>query len=80
VLVSADKSAAELREELRLVEDDIESLRRSAAQLRQQVGEDEPADFADRASAISAAEEQESLAEQLEARRGDLLHRLGAAG
>lgn len=78
--MSADKSAAELREELRLVEDDIEGLRRSAAQLRQQVGEDEPGDFADRASMMSAAEEQESLAGQLEARRGELLHRLGEEG
>jgi hypothetical protein len=78
--VSAEKSDAELREELRLVEDDIESLRRSAVQLRQRVGEDEPGDFADRASAIAAAEEQESLAEQLEARRGELLKRLGEAG
>ena len=75
--MSAEKSDAELREELRLVEDDIESLRRSAVQLRQSVGEDEPGDFADRASAIAAAEEQESLAEQFEARREELLKRLG---
>jgi hypothetical protein len=75
--VSAEKSDAELREELRLVEDDIEGLRRSAVQLRQSVGEDEPGDFADRASAIAAAEEQESLAEQFEARREELLKRLG---
>lgn len=78
--MSAENSVAELREELRLVEDDIESLRRSAVQLRQQVGEDEPGDFADRGSVIAAAEEQESLAEQLEARRGDLLKRLGETG
>jgi hypothetical protein len=78
--VSAEKSVAELREELRLVEDDIESLRRSAVQLRQNVGEDEPGDFADRASVIAAAEEQESLAEQLEARRDNLLKRLGETG
>ncbi len=77
--MSVEKSAAELQEELRLVEDDIESLRRSAIQLRRQVGEDEPGDFADKASAISAAEEQESLAEQLEARRDDLRQRLGTA-
>ncbi len=75
--MSAEKSDAELREELRLVEDDIEGLRRSAVQLRQSVGEDEPGDFADRASAIAAAEEQESLAEQFEARREELLKRLG---
>jgi hypothetical protein len=53
-------------------------LRESAAQLRQQVGEDEPGDFADKSPAISGAEEQEFLAGQLEARRTDLLHRLGA--
>ena len=77
MLVNAEKSAAELQEELRLVEEDIEGLRRSAVQLRQHVGEDEPGDFADKASAIEAAEEQESLAEQLEARRDDLRKRLG---
>jgi hypothetical protein len=77
--VTAEKSEAELREELRLVEDDIESLRRSAMELRRSVGEDEPADFADRAAAIAAADEQESLAEQLEARREELVKRLGTA-
>lgn len=78
--MSAEKSVAELREELRLVEEDIENLRRSAMQLRQQVGEDEPGDFADRSATITAAEEQEALAEQLEARRAELLKRLGEAG
>ena len=76
--MSAEKSAAELREELRLVADDIESLRRSALERRRSIGEDQPGDFADRASAITAAEEQESLAGQLEARREELLRRLGA--
>ncbi len=78
--MSAEKSVAELREELRLVEEDIENLRRSAMQLRQQVGQDEPGDFADRAATITAAEEQEALADQLEARRTELLKRLGEAG
>jgi hypothetical protein len=78
--VSAEKSVAELREEFRLVEEDIENLRRSARQLRQQVGQDEPGDVADRAATITAAEEQEALAEQLEARRAELRRCLGKAG
>ncbi len=52
-------------------------LRRTAAELRRQVGEDEPGDLADKSAMIEAAEEQEALAEQLEARRLYLLQRLG---
>ena len=79
--MSAGKLDAELRVKLRLVEDDIESLRRSAVQLRQSVGEDQPGDLADRASAIAAAEEQESLAGLgSKARRGELLERLAETG
>ena len=70
-------SDVELREELRVLEDDLARLRRTAAELRRQVGEDEPGDFADKSAMITAAEEQEALAEQLEARRLDLLQRLG---
>jgi len=44
-----------------------------------QVGEDEPGDFADKSATIAAAEEQEALAEQLEARRLGLMERLGQA-
>ena len=77
--MSAEQAVAELREELRLVEEDIDNLRRSAIQLRQHVGQDGPGDAADRAATITAAEEQEALAEQLEARRAELRRRLGEA-
>ncbi len=77
--MDAEKPAAELREEIRLVAEDIAGLRRTAVQLREHVGADEPGDFADKASAIAAAEEQEALAEQLEARRNDLRVRLTTA-
>ena len=60
-----------------MLEEDLAMLRRTAAELRRQVGEDEPGDLADKSAMIEAAEEQEALAEQLEARRLYLLQRLG---
>ncbi len=70
-------SDAELREELRILDDDVARLRRTAAELRRQIGEEEPGDFADKSASIAAAEEQEALADQLEARRRSLAQRLG---
>jgi hypothetical protein len=76
--MDADDSKAALQEKLRQVEADLAELRRTAAELRQRIGErwDDPIDAADRATMITAAEEQEALAESLEARRSKLLHRL----
>lgn len=69
-----------LRGQLREVEADIEELRRTAAEIRLRIGEHwfGPTDEAERAALITAAEEQEALAERLEARRLDLRRRLGA--
>jgi hypothetical protein len=50
-------------------------LRRTAADIRSGIGEAE--DPADRGSLIQSADEQDALAEQLAARRDDLLRRLG---
>ncbi|MCW2946102.1 MAG: hypothetical protein JWR24_2819 [Actinoallomurus sp.] len=68
-----------LREELREVEADLAELRRTVAELRRQVGERwlDPTDQVEYGAVIAAADEQEALAEQLEARREELLRLLG---
>jgi len=77
--MGADNSRTALQEELRKVEADLENLRRTAANLRQRLGErwDDPADALDKSALITAAEEQEALADELDSRRNKLLGRLG---
>jgi hypothetical protein len=72
-------TAAELREELTLVEEELGQLRETATELRRRVGEsaDRPTDSAEIATLITEAEEQEAFIEVLERRREDLLRRLG---
>ena len=75
--MTSDSPADRLRAELREVENDLANLRRTAADIRSGVGEaDDPAD---RGSLIQAADEQDSLADQLAARRDDLLRRIAEA-
>jgi hypothetical protein len=68
-----------LRRELQEVEGEVAELRDTAARLRRQIGERwfEPTDASERTALITAAEEQEALAETLEARREGLLKHLG---
>jgi|GEM_PF-2359776 len=66
-----------LQEELRQVEEDLERLRAEVAELRGQVGEIGPTDAIERAMLINQADEQEILVGELNARREDLLKRLG---
>ena len=68
-----------LAEEFRLLEEDLTRLGETAADLRGRIGDrdDEPTDAAERSALIEAAEEQEALIDQLEARREELLRRLG---
>lgn len=68
-----------LREQLRTVDEELRELRRTAAQLRAQIGgrSDGAVDLEDSASAITGAEEQEALIAALEVRREGLLKRLG---
>ncbi|MCW2878723.1 MAG: hypothetical protein JWQ95_2823 [Sphaerisporangium sp.] len=75
----ATQDEAALREELRLLEEDLPRLRQTAAELRERVGEraDAPTDAAEMATLITMAEEQEAFAATLEARREELLRRLG---
>jgi hypothetical protein len=72
-------TAAALREELRVVDEELARLRETAADLRRRIGErwDDPTDAAERATLITEAEEQEAFIEVLERRREDLLRRLG---
>ena len=75
--MTGDVPADRLRAELSEVETTLANVRRSAADIRAGVGDAE--DPADRGSLIQAADEQDSLAEQLAARRDDLVRRLGEA-
>lgn len=76
--MSAYMSQDELAKELEEVDDDLANLRRNATDLRRRIGEGEPGDAADKASALTAVEEQEDFIEQLEARQADLMRRLAA--
>ncbi len=75
--MSGDVSADRLRAELTQVEQDLESVRKTAADIRAGVGDAE--DPADRGALIQAADEQDNLADQLTIRRDDLLRRIAEA-
>ena len=79
--MATDKTDSEMRDELRLVEEELAELRQTATDLRRRIGDrsDAPTDAADMAAAITAAEEQEAFLRALEARREVLLRRLGEA-
>ncbi|MEU8381673.1 hypothetical protein, partial [Streptosporangium sp. NPDC048865] len=62
------------------VEEDLDRLRAEVAELREQVGEIGPTDSTERSMMINQADEQENLVGELEARRQDLLKRLGEEG
>jgi hypothetical protein len=75
--MTEDVSVDQLRTQLQQVETDLANIRRAAADIRSSVGEAE--DPADRGSLIQAADEQDSLADTLAARRDDLQRRLAEA-
>jgi hypothetical protein len=79
--MNAARPPAALREELRLIEEDLARLRETAANLRQRIGErwDDPTDAAERSALIEEAEEQAALIEVLETRRQELLRKLGGS-
>jgi hypothetical protein len=73
-----DRPTGDLRAELSEVERDLESLRKSAASVRADVGEaDDPTD---RGALIQQADELDSLVERLVLRRENLLKRLAEQG
>ena len=73
-------SNAELQEELRLVDEDLEQLRKSNRELHERIGDrdEEPTDPEERSAMIFMAEEQDSLISDLESRREQLAQRLSA--
>ena len=73
------RSTADQRDELRLVEGEIAQLRSTAAALREQIGDrsDGARDPAELATVLTSVEEQEALIGILEGRRADLRGRLG---
>jgi hypothetical protein len=73
--MTGDVPADQLRAELEEVESTLANVRRTAADIRAGIGDAE--DPADRGSLIQSADEQDSLADQLAARRDGLLRRLG---
>ncbi|HUJ06074.1 MAG TPA: hypothetical protein VLX31_08190 [Streptosporangiaceae bacterium] len=75
--MSEEETAEELRAQLVEVEQDLESARRSAADIRSGVGDAE--DPADRGALIQSADEQDTIADQLVIRREDLLRRISQA-
>ena len=79
--MSTAQPQAAIREELRLVEEDLARIRETAADLRRRIGEraDYPTDPAELSALIEEAEEQEFLADELKARREELLRRLGSS-
>ena len=79
--MSTAQPQAAIREELRLVEEDLARIRETAADLRRRVGEraDYPTDPAELSALIEEAEEQEFLADELKGRREELLRRLGSS-
>ena len=79
--MSTAQPQAAIREELRLVEEDLARIRETAADLRRRIGEraDYPTDPAELSALIEEAEEQEFLADELKSRREGLLRRLGSS-
>lgn len=73
-------SNAEVQEELRLVDEDLEQLRKSNRELHERIGDrdEEPTDPEERSAMIFMAEEQDSLIDDLESRREQLAQRLAA--
>jgi septal ring factor EnvC (AmiA/AmiB activator) len=72
-----DDQTSRLRAEIAEVEKDLAAVRETAAQLRENVAEAE--DPADRGALIQSADEQDTIAEQLTARRDDLRQRVAQA-
>ncbi|MFC4535230.1 hypothetical protein [Sphaerisporangium dianthi] len=79
--MAAEGDETGLREELRMVEEDLVKLRETVAELRGTVGEhaEAPTDATEVSMLIAMADEQEQLMTTLEARREVLLRRLGEA-
>jgi chromosome segregation ATPase len=78
--MTVDEPAITLRDEIEMVEQELEELRQTVADLRRRIGErwDSPTDPEERGSLITYLEEQKAVLRFLEARRDELRRRLGA--
>jgi hypothetical protein len=65
------------QEELHEIDEDLARLRAEASELRGQVGDIGPTDAVERSTLINMADETNPRAAELEARREELLKRLG---
>jgi hypothetical protein len=65
------------QEELQEIDEDLARLRAEASELRGQVGDIGPTDAVERSTLINMADERDPRAAELEARREELLKRLG---
>lgn len=74
------QSDRDLREQLRLVDQEIAEMRESVAAVRRQVGDrsDGSVEPEETAATISSAEELEAILDTLQTRRDDLARRLEA--
>ncbi|GII65250.1 hypothetical protein Skr01_53350 [Sphaerisporangium krabiense] len=70
-----------LREELRVVDEDLAGLRQTVRELRERIGDraDGPTDMTEIGALINMADEQDGFIATLEARRENLLGRLREA-
>jgi hypothetical protein len=77
--MAGDDARDAVRAELRSVEEQLAELRRTAAQIRREIGEreDGAVDPEDLAATLTSVQEQEALVGALETRRESLLRRLG---
>jgi predicted nucleic acid-binding Zn-ribbon protein len=76
--MTAARPEAEIRDELKELDNDLARLRETARSLREQIGgqADGATDQEEHAELIESAEEQEFMADQLETRREELLAEL----
>lgn len=65
-----------IKDELRQVEEDLARLKRSAQELRDQIGDMGATDLVERSQMLGMADEQDGLIADLERRRDELRRRL----
>jgi hypothetical protein len=75
-----NQSDDDIRSEVKRLEDEHNELRRQAHELRLELSDEGPMDANDRAAILTQAEELESFAVELDARRESLRDRLGGSG
>lgn len=77
-MATEERDEQSLRDELRIIEQDLADLTKELDELRQEIGDrsDDPGDRVDHTTQITQLEMTEALIAELEARRHELLQRL----